>query len=778
MGLRGRNNVFTQANRANAQAFADAREEVVNLNATPFASTVDSPSIDIETPVTVVGSRTEPTQESLIPKDTRYDEDYKKLAGSSYVDSRIPPMIWDSAKKMNVPNPAYVAPDYSGLELLNSLGTDFKIDFSNFAEVSKNLQKEETEKYGLIAPPEGFDAYADIASSAQKIYLDEANKMIKDFGVDKKDAEQWYSDILEFTKDRPVYGLDVNPELKQLATHKDRLKNEGYVNKTNEWINELEGLREQDTASFTSSFNEMPTKNKLQYLYSAYEKGELTKDEYKENFKNTVNANYDPQLNPNTSIIIDIKGNDYLVGASNVYGQMTDPFFLSRGASYADDSLYFPSENVTEGEWLQSIGEGQRSAEDKIYKTLEGGTASFFLNNPVTQIAGLVIPGFSAATTLAKVATGEKVSPMEIANTFLTGLDMAGAVQAPVNAGKFDSTKLAGPVAPTGSTAGTGLFGTTYNQTKTALNVAAAGDAKGAAIALVGDKIIKGGLEKAGLDEEAIKNAGIQYDDFEAGVGKTVQKLAEGEELDDALAHGLGKYIREGGTLGSIDLPSINLPSIDLGDSELLGSIADALSATETAVRQGLSKFDKEVLQPVTKPIGDTLSAAETEVRQGLSTLDKEVLQPITQPIGDIAEDVAQVTGDIVEDVAQGAGDVLSDLDTAIRQALPDIDLPDIDLPSIDLPSIDLPFDLRPSLMSDTGGDVIPFLSPTRTTDSLFNDELFKFETEIGISDYPLVDEELELFYPESAPQLDYAPDYDNFFENTIYEAKPRSYDF
>ena len=186
------------------------------------------------------------------------------------------------------------------------------------------------------------------------------------------------------------------------------------------------------------------------------------------------------------------------------------------------------------------------------------------------------------------------------------------------------------------------------------------------------------------------------------------------------------------------------------------------MSAAETAVRQGLSKFDKEVLQPVTKPTGDILSAVETEVRQGLSTLDKEVLQPFTQPIGDVAEDVAQ-----------SAGDMLSDLDTAIRQALPDIDLP-----SVDLPSVDLPFDLRPSLMSDTGEDFIP--SPTRTTDSLFNDELFQFETEIGISDYPIEgqEEELELFYPESALQLDYAPDYDNFFENTIYEAKPRSYDF
>jgi len=324
-----------------------------------------------------------------------------------------------------------------------------------------------------------------------------------------------------------------------------------------------------------------------------------------------------------------------------------------------------------------------------------------FLGNPVLQVVGMLNPTVALATTGAKLASGVDVSPVELASSLMTGLEMTGAVQAPVNAGKLDSTKLAGPVAPTGSTAGTGLFGTSYNQTKTALNVAAAGDAKGAAIALVGDNIIKGGLEKAGIDEKAITDAGIQYDDFEAGVNKTVQKLAEGEELDEALAFGVGKYVGEGGTLGSIDLPSINLPSIDLGDSELLGSIADALSAAETAVRQGLSEFDKEVLQPWTKPTGD------------------------------IVEDVAQESGDIIEDVAQGAGDVLSDLDTAIRQALPDIDLPSIDLPSfdLDLPSIGVDFKPSSSTMLASGGE-----SPTRTTDSLFGDDLFAFETEIGIS--------------------------------------------
>ena len=138
MALRGRSNILRKGRgfTAPAPAVQPVKEEVVSLaspfdfNATPFASTVTSPITSEPEPIKVIGSRTEPTQESLIPKDTRYDEDYKKLAGSSYVDSRIPPMIWDSAKKMNVPNPAYVAPDYSGLELFNSLGTDFKIDFS------------------------------------------------------------------------------------------------------------------------------------------------------------------------------------------------------------------------------------------------------------------------------------------------------------------------------------------------------------------------------------------------------------------------------------------------------------------------------------------------------------------------------------------------------------------------------------------------------------------------------------------------------------------------
>jgi hypothetical protein len=385
-----------------------------------------------------------------------------------------------------------------------------------------------------------------------------------------------------------------------------------------------------------------------------------------------------------------------------------------------------------------------------------------FLGNPVLQVVGLLNPTVALATTGAKLASGVDVSPIELASSALTGLNMAGVTKPPA----LGDIPAGG--GPPQMTKGTGLFGSTYNQTQTALNVAAAGDAKGAALALVGNDLIKGGLEKAGLDQAAIERAGIQYDDFEAGLGKTVQKLASGEELDEALAFGLGTYIREGGTLGSIDLPETN---IDLGVIEdVVRDVVRPIGKVGTALADFVEEampdidVDIDIDTRALRPLEDVIKAggrkAEDVVRAAGSVIDDTVIQPIREA-GKTFDDV----------VTQPGGDALSDLDTAVRQALPDIDLP-----SVDLPSMDLPFDLRPSLMSDTGQDFIP--SPTRTTDSLFNDELFQFETEIGISDYPLVDEELELFYPESALQLDYGRDADNFFENTIYEAKPRSYNF
>jgi len=333
--------------------------------------------------------------------------------------------------------------------------------------------------------------------------------------------------------------------------------------------------------------------------------------------------------------------------------------------------------NYLEGTW-EDVSGGEGGIGEYTRKFIETPDYDFFedvLSDPRIGLFANLVPGGTLALTGAKAAAGMDVSPVEIATSLMQGLNIAGVIEPP------SVTDLpSGQVGPPVPNAGRGLFGTTYAQTQTALNVAAAGDVEGAALALVGQPLINRGLDSAGLDQATIEGAGIQYDDFQEGLGQVVSAVAGGAELDEALAQGLGKYIREGGTLGSIDLPETN---IDLGVVE-------------------------DVVRNLVRPLGEAGTALADFV-------DDAVIRPV--------------------------GDVLSALDTAVRDALPDIDLPSVDLPRIDLPSVDLPridlpsvdlpsVDLTMSEMMATASGAVP-MSSTRTTDSLFADELFKFKTKV-----------------------------------------------
>lgn len=394
-----------------------------------------------------------------------------------------------------------------------------------------------------------------------------------------------------------------------------------------------------------------------------------------------------------------------------------------------------------------------------------------FLKEPIINVAASFIPAGTLAMTAAKAASGVDVSPVEIATSLLTGLEMAGTIKAPVAGSSVAPAGGVGPVLPS---QGTGLFGSTYGQTQAALTAAAAGDAKGAAVALVGTPLLKEGLGKVGLDKEAIENAGIQYDDFEAGLNKVVSEVAGGTELDEALLAGVGKYITEGGTLGSIDLPETN---IDLGIIEDV--VRDVVRPIGTVATE-VAKFVKEAVPEDVDKIEDAIravgSTTEDVVRATGSVADDAIIQPIkeaaqsvTEPVykaaketAPVVEDVVRATGSAVDDaiiqpireagkviddkITQPIGDAFSALDTAVRNALPDIDLPSVDLgfPQI---NINLP----------EGGLLTSQPSPTRTTDNLFKDELFKFKTEVGLEIEPL--EYVDLDAPA-----------ENFFEDTDYE--------
>lgn len=280
--------------------------------------------------------------------------------------------------------------------------------------------------------------------------------------------------------------------------------------------------------------------------------------------------------------------------------------------------------------------------------------------NPIINFMAAAIPGGQLMLTAAKAADGVKLSPMEIANTLLGGLEMAGVVQPP-SVGAMPT----GQAGPGIADAGKGLFGKTYAQTQQALKTAAAlseGNIGGVLMAGFGDKIIPEVLERAKVNPETLENLGITPDDFNVALQKTVEAVIDGQDVKDAMLLGFGTYVKEGGSLG-FDLPDIDLPSIE------------GLSAIEDAVREIGSKIDDELFQPIAQSdfVKETLPAFEDTIRETVNPLDDWV---------------------------------------------DDINLPDFP----DLPNIPM-----------EGTTQTTVASPTRTTDSLFNDELFKFKTEIGV---------------------------------------------
>ena len=344
------------------------------------------------------------------------------------------------------------------------------------------------------------------------------------------------------------------------------------------------------------------------------------------------------------------------------------------------------------------------------------------LDDPFLGVVGMFLPPVALATTAMKVAAGEKLSPTEILGAVTAGLNFTDITAAPTKA------------LPDGK----GLGNLSYGDTQTLLSTAASGgNVEDLAASYLGSTAvnkafedIKGGERLAGI---------FQADDAKAALQNTVQKVVSGEKLDDALLSGLMTYVKEGGGIGGIDLPSVD---VDFG---MLEKVVKALVKPVQAVASAAGALVEDAGQA----IGDVGSFIDDEliqpIRPALSAFDDAVVQPvgdviedIAQPVGDVIEDVAQVSGDVIEDVAQVTGDVVEDLAQAIGDLAPDIDLPDISLPDVNLPDVpDLPWkDLLKMFaggMLTGAGTQVAAPSPTRTTDDLFG-----FKTEVGLGDVEL----------------------------------------
>ena len=438
---------------------------------------------------------------------------------------------------------------------------------------------------------------------------------------------------------------------------------------------------------------------------------------------------------------------------------------------------------VSDGVW---IDQGPAGTYSTRYIDTSVSAATGLLNNPVMSIAASLIPGGTLALTAAKAANGQTLHGMDYASAALSGFELSKTLQAPATAAKaaeagskaleataaagntsFEAMTNAANTAESAALTGKGftLLGKelSYNASKGLINAVAVGDPKAAILGTFGGELVKKGLDGVGLTADVINNSGIQYDDFTAGLTKVVEEVGNGRDMDEALAMGLGKYIREGGTLGAGTADTLagvvrdvvrpigkaatelyrllpkNFPKgVDTSKLEEVLSEANRLarqgaSAADTLARKGLREFDKKI-QPVTKPIGGMLSAANTATREVLSEADTLARQGLS------AFDDA---------VIQPTGEFLSAADTAARKELTKLDegLYDIQSPfstpqfnSPELPDINLPsFNLDFGFNSGSG-----MLSGV-TTGKIFGDELFKFKNKIELTEYGPMFQEQEV---------------------------------
>jgi hypothetical protein len=187
-----------------------------------------------------------------------------------------------------------------------------------------------------------------------------------------------------------------------------------------------------------------------------------------------------------------------------------------------------------------------------------------------------------------------------------------------------------------------------------------------------GGALINGALDKF---DAVIDNVPA---DIQAGIKKTVVKLAQGEDFEDALQSGVGEWASQSGIGGELE-EKLKQAGRDFDDN-YLQPIKDMLPDTPEGIK---------AIEDAARDIGRGIADAGTPIKEGVEEIGSsiaEAAEPLKEPL--------QETGRFIDDnLLQPAKDALIGAGGAMLTGM-------------------------------VGGGQP---SGTRTTDSLFRDELFKF---------------------------------------------------
>ena len=366
-----------------------------------------------------------------------------------------------------------------------------------------------------------------------------------------------------------------------------------------------------------------------------------------------------------------------------------------------DGKTYYLTTGIGTPESYGARGDGQYIAQGPVgtYSTVfveDPNVIQSTLSDPIIGLAASFVPFGNLALTGAQLAADVDVNPLQAASGFMQGLQLAGVVRppsAPLAEG------LQGP-----PDVGEGLFGTTYAQTESLITAASAGNVEEAAMGMFGGQLVNEGLAQAGIAPETL---GLTQQELTSGVNTTVNALAQGAELDEALAEGFGRQLVE----GVVD-------AIPTGDAPSLGFIEDAIRPIVEPVIDAV----EQIAEPFVEVVEQVGPQIEDAIRAG-----GEALEPIVEPIVDTASAIGSPIEDIVREVGPPIEDAVREMGEALEpvgQLLGEV---------VDLGDISRGYSMpRGAVMG----------VPQRTQiENLFDRELFQFEEEIGISP-----EYLELF--------------------------------
>jgi hypothetical protein len=433
--------------------------------------------------------------------------------------------------------------------------------------------------------------------------------------------------------------------------------------------------------------------------------------------------------------------------------------FLNTGTQTSIARVAGEEHQGSEGRYEASGPVGTYSAEWKLTENP--------LNNPVVSIAAGFVPGGTLVLQGMRAASGEKLTATDILSAGLDGLKATGMLQAPQSAAAassagetarraaldsgaaFGDAVSASRAAEAAALAGKGLGGLSYAQTVGLMNAAASGNPLGAVMGYYGPQILEGTIGQMGSAGTDFANKlNIQPDDFNAGLNRTISSMASGSSFKDALRSGFVEYIKEGGSLGDWD----NI----LKDSNInLGPIEDAIRWAGSKLEDGARAVGSLIDDATWEQVKDIKVPGEFTVPEEIKAAGRQV-EDVARTIGSTAEDVTRTVGSAVDDViiqpartvlkeaddtfVQPAGEAFSALDTAVREVAPGIEdfVRDVVNPldnfvdDIGLPDIGLGL---PDLGGVLGGLALMPQPATATTNKIFDNELFKFKTEIGITD-------------------------------------------